>query len=509
MTEDMMKIAEDYYKNADYENALKCLLEIIKISKNNEKALVLAANSYDYCNDKKKAVSFYQKAIKVNPDSLVAHVNLSIIYYELKEYDMAEKYAQKVLKKDSKNNSALIILGNIFYGQRQYEKALDLYLYLSSYQKNNYISSINLANTYMELKKYHEAVKYAMEAQEIAPQKAVPYSVLGNAYRELEKDAEAILALEKAVEINPDDAWNYNYLSQIYQKLEKYNEALGFGYQAVLKNEELNNSHHINFGYLLYEISEKDMVSVQRFAQEWLDTFPQSEVVKYMANAILKEEKMHRANDEYLKNIFDVFAEDFETVLSSLNYKAPEYIAEELERFYGESPSKKMTILDAGCGTGLCGLFLKKYAKIFGLHGVDISQKMLDVAKRKKIYNRLFCQELVAFLKTKNNAYDLIVSSDVFTYFGELEELFYGLRNSLKKEGKLIFTISKNRINEDSFLLHTSGRFLHDQKYIKSVLKETGFEIDKFIEKVLRNEGDEEVSGYLISVKKMVQKSSV
>ncbi|MDD4556570.1 MAG: tetratricopeptide repeat protein [Alphaproteobacteria bacterium] len=500
MKQNLLEIAETHYKNADYETALSFLNAFLKEHKKDEKALVLTANSYDFLGQKKQAIKYYLQALKCFPTSKAVLGNLAIIYYELKDFELSEKFAQKLCELDSKNHSANVVLGNIYYQKREYQKALEFYLL--SYDEKKYVSCINLANTYVELKNFLEAEKYALKAQELSAQKAMSFSVLGNIYKELGKDDEAILNLKKAIELDPSDAWSCNYLSQIFQNQEAYQNAIDYAYQAILRSPKTDNSHHINLGYLLYEVFEFEPKLCQKTTHRWLSDFSQNEVVTYMANALLKNENQTRANDEYLKNIFDVFAEDFETVLANLDYKAPEYVAEALEKIYEKNPKQNLTILDAGCGTGLCAIFLKKYAKKSGLHGVDISSKMLDVAARKKLYDKLFSQELVVFLKQHKKTYDLIVSSDVFTYFGALEALFEMLFFGLKKEGKLVFTISKNRVNEDKYFLHSSGRFLHHKDYVMETLEKSGFRIETFSEHILRKEGSEKVEGYLVSAVK-------
>ena len=53
----------------------------------------------------------------------------------------------------------------------------------------------------------------------------------------------------------------------------------------------------------------------------------------------------------------------------------------------GLEPSKQLDVLDAGCGTGLCGPLLAPYAR--RLIGVDLSEGMLALAKEKHVYDAL------------------------------------------------------------------------------------------------------------------------
>lgn len=122
-------------------------------------------------------------------------------------------------------------------------------------------------------------------------------------------------------------------------------------------------AQQINFGYLLYESTlEKQDSLLREYALKWLEKYPDNQVAQHMGNAVLNRAVRPRANDEYLKNIFDIFAPDFEQVLTGLDYRAPELIRCLLEEIYGSKKSPRLRILDAGCGTGFCGGFLKNTA---------------------------------------------------------------------------------------------------------------------------------------------------
>ena len=75
-----------------------------------------------------------------------------------------------------------------------------------------------------------------------------------------------------------------------------------------------------------------------------------------------------------------------------------------------------------GCGTGLCGEFLKDVSK--KITGIDISSKMLNQAEQKNIYNALIKSDFINFLDETNNKYDLFIASDVFIYTGNIDETF-------------------------------------------------------------------------------------
>ena len=494
--------ARNYYQNGEYAQALSVWLELLHNFPKRDDYLLSCGNCFDALGNKNAAAKYYLKAHKANKKSLPALTNLATACYETDNLQAAEKYSRQALRLDAENLPALINLGNVLYRQKNYAAALQYYQRAAALQPDYYVAEINLANTYFDLQDYTSAAKHAKAAAVLDSQSAQAWTLLGNAAQENGRVDEALEAFAKAAEIDSSDPWIYNYLSQVYQKKSLWKEALENGWQAVEKSGG-EDAHHINFGYLLYETSLEKADSLSRdYAWKWLEKYPENPIAKHMGQALSDGHSELTAPPEYVRNIFDVFAADFERVLHDLEYCAPDLIQDFLKEIYGEKKHPKMKILDAGCGTGLCGVFLKKYASFRGLDGVDLSAGMLREAAAKKVYNKLICQDIVLFLNGVSAGYELVVSADVFTYIGNLKNLFLALRGALKKNGRVIFSISENSLNDSDWFLHISGRFLHRREYIENLLLQTGFSLEKIRRAKLRNEGDSEVWGYVVAAQK-------
>ena len=494
--------ARNLYAQHEYAAAREIYDKLLKENPHDDNLMIMLGNCFDGEGDKKSAAEWYDKARRKNPHSLLALTNLATALYETGSYAKAQKFCEQALKLDDKNLPALINMGNIFYQQSNYDSALSFYRRAYEINSGYYIAAVNLANTYIDLKNYAEAAKFASFATELDSSSVTAWTILGNAQLEQENFSDSLRAFQQAVKLDSSDFWLHNYLSQVWQKMENWEQAFAEGWQALeLSGGE--DSQHINFGYLLYESSlgKKDSL-LKEYAEKWLKKYPENSVAKHMGNAVLNHSIPLRANDEYLTNIFDVFAPDFEQVLSGLDYQAPELIRKTLARIYPEKKNPGLRILDAGCGTGFCGVFLQNYSRIFGLYGVDISEKMLEQAKAKKCYSRLIRAELESYFSSNKKPFDLIVSADVFTYFGDLQNLFAGIASNLKKNSRIIFTVTENNENKNDYFLHPSGRYLHHKNYVKKVLKQCGLQEEFFERERLRNEGDSQVWGYMVSAVK-------
>ena len=490
------------YNIGQYQEALQAYLTLSKQQPHDVDVMLMVGHCYDKLAQKKEAMIWYEKALHKDKNNIIAMSNYATSLYENQDYKKARQIAQKVLSLDSANIQAYINLGNIEYLEKNFDQALQYYERAYALNPENYITCVNLANTYFDMKNYEQAVNFAKQSIEQDSKQVMSWTILGNSEFELENYTDSVKAFEQALKLDSGDYWLHNYISQAYQKLANWSEAFSEAWKAIeLSSGE--DSQHINFGYMLYESSlEKEDELIQKYARLWLQKYPDNQIARHMGNSVLNDSIPTRANDEYLKNIFDVFAPDFEQVLASLEYRAPQEISEYLQSLFLKQKNPKLKILDAGCGTGLCGNFLKSYSKLFGLYGVDISEKMLSEAKKKKIYHKLYCDELEHFFATQKQQFDMVVSADVFTYFGDLSKVVSGVSKSLTSKGRFIFTVSENYVNDNDYFLHSSGRYLHSQKYIENLLVNNCFLIEKIKKCKLRNEGSNQVFGFLFAAQK-------
>ncbi len=497
--------ADTLYGEQKYPEALDIYLSLYKKSPKTEKYSIFCGNCFDAMGKSEEAISFYKKAAKLNPVSLTSLIALANIYYNNGDYANSEKFSYKILKKFPENASSLLNLGNIAYCRGDYQTALGFYA--AAYQNNpsSYIAVINMANTCYDLGRFVKALDYARRALKLYPSSVDAYIIRGNSYLELGRYEKAEYNLLRALDFKDDNPWIYTSLSRMYQKTENWDKALETGWKAVLCAGEAQKDQHINFGYLLYESTvEKGIETTAEYAEKWRKTFSDDKIVAYMADAILNDKVVKRAESEYVRQIFDSFAADFDTILAGLEYQAPEYIAETVRNIFKKDSLLPVRCLDLGCGTGLCALALKPVIRWSNITGVDLSDKMLAEAKKKNIYNRLVADDILNFLANDKHQYHLVTAADVLTYLGDLQHLFASVAKILNNKGLFVFTTSENEYNNDDYFLTPSGRFVHSSDYILKLLKKNGFNKLVMERKALRNEGDKVVYGYVTAAEKIL-----
>ena len=94
----------------------------------------------------------------------------------------------------------------------------------------------------------------------------------------------------------------------------------------------------------------------------------------------------------------------------------------------------KENILDVGCGTGR---FLE-----FASHGIDLSEEMIRVAKRKFPQKKLFVQSATQ-TTFESSSFDTILSFHMFMHLDKkiTKEVFTEIHRLLKKGGRFIFDV--------------------------------------------------------------------
>ena len=338
-----------------------------------------------------------------------------------------------------------------------------------------------------------EATAAYRRAIELDPTHANGHSNLGVVLRAEGKVAEAEAAYRAAIRIDPEHSDAYHNLGVLLNAQKRPREAaLCFSKVITLRPKDREARRllalaHCNLG---------EVEKAEEIFREWLEDDPDDPIARHMLAACSGRNVPPRASDAFIERTFDSFAASFDSKLAKLSYRAPALVTEMLKGS-GISPAKSLDVLDAGCGTGLCGSFVAPYAR--RLVGVDLSERMLDQARERDVYDELLKCELTAYLAGCDATLDVIVSADTLVYFGALDAVVGAAANALRPGGRLIFTVEElvGAEQEAGYSLGTSGRYRHAHDYLQAVL--TGAALrPEIVSAELRLEAGEPVAGLVV-----------
>jgi predicted TPR repeat methyltransferase len=238
---------------------------------------------------------------------------------------------------------------------------------------------------------------------------------------------------------------------------------------------------------------------------EALKLGPNDPYVRHLAAATGVQSNATRAPVEYLRTIFDGYADRFEEHLIALGYRVPGLIRAALLKHATIAAGERLgPVLDLGCGTGLVAVVLSNLP-VAPLIGVDVSSRMLASAAAKQLYADLRETDLMQFLAEDVTGWKAILAGDVLVYFGALPEVMAAIHSRLDPGGWFVFTVEEllpdhhDNVNDDGdWVLERMGRYAHSMSYVTRTAQEAGFAIRTLERQTLRYESDAPVAGIFV-----------
>jgi predicted TPR repeat methyltransferase len=246
-----------------------------------------------------------------------------------------------------------------------------------------------------------------------------------------------------------------------------------------------------------YYSAREQLEDLVRLAKAWTIAAPNDPEAQHLLTAVSRGKIPERCSDQYVERVFNKFAHSFDQVLTqTLAYRGPKIIAAAFDK-YRPSAGTQIDVLDAGCGTGLCGAEIRPSCRT--LVGVDLAEQMIRKADERGCYDELVVSEICSLMKSRSKAFDAVVSGDVLIYFGALEPFFHSARDSLRPGGFVVATTES--LPEDAtepYRLLPSGRYGHRKSYVADAARKAGLEVAEIQVEFIRWEFGRRVMGHCV-----------
>jgi predicted TPR repeat methyltransferase len=357
----------------------------------------------------------------------------------------------------------------------------------------------NLGIVFQSDQRLDSAIDSYRRAIEFDPNHANAHNNLGVLLRATGQPIEAETAYRAAIRLDPEHIDAYTNLGILLNGLKRTREASACYCKAITLRPKHPEARKL---LALAHCTLGEVDEATKVLKEWLKDEPGNPIARHMLAACSGRDVPERASNGFIETTFDSFAASFEAKLATLSYRAPALVAAMLED-HGIEPLRRLDVLDAGCGTGLCGALIAPFAR--RLVGVDLSEGMLAHAKEKNVYHTLMKAELTAYLCDNSETFDLIVSVDTLVYFGDLKGVLAAFAGALRPKGLLVFTLehATGDMADAGFRLELHGRYSHARPYVEQLLTTSGLQ-SKVVQAELRMEAGAPVQGLVICATKSV-----
>jgi predicted TPR repeat methyltransferase len=523
---EMLNRAATLHQGGQMEAAEPLYRSVLALQPDNGDALHLLGVLHYQQRNPDAAVPLIEAALQIIPDNIHARINLGLALLKLKRFDEALDAFDRALAVKPDHAESLTRRGDALLGLGRKAEALASYNRSLRYRPNDPETLNSRAARLIELGRLKEALASIDQALGITPGYVEAMHNRATALIGLKRHAEALGCCDQALALQPDVAEILNNRGVALRNLGRRDEAVA-AFQAALAGPGDSATVHANLGATLQEKGELEaaehhlrlglagkqtatiyqnlagvLYQRQKFPealeiyQQWQAFEPDNPIPRHMAGAG-SDTAPERAGDQYVAELFDSFADTFETTLLGLGYQIPQLLSAMVKAEIG-TDATPLRILDAGCGTGLAAPLLKPLAS--RLVGVDLSRAMLDKARERKLYDELVVGELCAFMASRPAAFDLIILADTLVYFGALEHAFQTAHSAMSPGAILVFALEARTADADgpAYQLELHGRYSHRPDYVTGLLTACGYTVCKVESVVIRRELNADVAGIAI-----------
>lgn len=160
-------------------------------------------------------------------------------------------------------------------------------------------------------------------------------------------------------------------------------------------------------------------------------------------------EEVYAANSAgELASAYAKWSSGYDRQTVELGYCLPFIIAGWVARYV---PVRNGPLLDAGCGTGLSGPYLRALG-YDAIEGLDFSEEMLGLARRRNAYSALKRATLGETLPWPDDYFTAFLSTGVFTEGHAPASSLDELVRIARPGGHAIFTVRDSVLERDGFL---------------------------------------------------------
>jgi predicted TPR repeat methyltransferase len=444
------------------------------------------------------AILLYEKILQDEPLHVPSHYNLALLAVKTGDTDKARVHFEQVLKLVPEYPQGHFQMAQLLlFLQKPLDAISELNIAVDL--QPNYIDARHLlACTLMQQHQEALATEQFQILFQYAPQHAnghLNFALLKLHQKDL---TTAKTLLETAISLDPTLIEAHYHRGVIAMQQGDIERAI-IEMQGTLDRQDDHFAANYNLA-ILYKMQHHYKLAIF-YLKKAQALEPDNESIAFLLNAFEQHNIPAQAPKTFVQELFNHYADTYdEHMEQTLKYKTPQQLRTLLNPFIEHLP-KNPIILDLGCGTGLIGKYFQDLNATF--IGIDLADEMLTRAKQKNIYQKLVNADILEYLNTTQEKFDLIIASDVLNYFGDLNPIFTACKQVLNPKGLLLFSIELTESHD--YLLHNNARFAHNVHYIDGLANAQHWQLLAETKHTLRMQENKPVLGQVFIYTKRIE----
>jgi tetratricopeptide (TPR) repeat protein len=313
-------LAGIYVKEGDIDGAAKALEKALEINPNYIQGYALAG-MYFLQGKADESIDLYIKALRLDPDNAILHMNLAVVYQHKENYDAAIASCERAISLKPGIPAFKLALTNNYAAKGDFSKAKEQVESISSFshdQMNAYLGLLDTCQLNSEKGKqimlalnkavfsrqaglFDLAISECKKAIEIFPENVVPKVILANTYLSATRNEEAIAVYSEIIKDKPEFASSYYDLGRAYLMTDKQDEAASM-YQDMIDIDKKSVSGRLALAGILVKQGDTDKAA--KIVEDVVALEPENLVaLNLLGEMSLANEDYEKAEKEFSKMI--------------------------------------------------------------------------------------------------------------------------------------------------------------------------------------------------------------
>lgn len=407
-------------------------------------------------NDFHTAIQLFERMLAVEPDFAQAYYNVAICYMKISDVVRAKEYLKTAVLLVPEYEDAQHLLGGILLATGEFSQA------------HAHFEAVLAVNT----------------------EHASAHCHLGMVCVHLDRMEDAAFHLKRAITLDSSLVEAHYHLGLVALQRGQLDKAAEH-FESTIGRDSKHFSAYYNLA--LIKKTQGQLNLAHFYIEKAYGISPEHPFVAYLYGMIDPSQAPSVTPPGFVESLFNEYAPYYDQHLTkTLHSDLPQQCFALFKKVH---PEKVIKTMDVGCGTGLAGELFRSHTQL--LVGVDLSEKMLDKARMKHVYDALYQEDMVVALRRSEHTVDLVVCCDALGYVGDLDPFFEGLTCALKPNGYALLTCEAG---DKPFALSLDGRYTHAAQYLRACAEKYGFDVLAFEVTTLREQHEQPVDGYIMLV---------